>query len=164
MTSVVSTTLVAQLKSTKQVSTGDTTATPPTINLDLGTPAANFTNSTTIDAQEVVSTHVVMSGGIGTIDLTNVQQLGISPNVNFTGMKLRAIQVFADAANTHPISIATGATYGYTQAGTIGPLNAGGHATHYLPGTTAVDATHKTLDVTGTGAEGLEVHLVFGVN
>jgi hypothetical protein len=164
MSSQIVSNLTVTMKTQKTIVTNDPTAAPLQIYLDLQAPAKQFNATSPEPGGEAVSLHVPLVGGVGTIDLTSMVQAGTSPNVNATGLKLRSIQVMADSTNTDAggISVGTGAVTGYPSAGKIGPLHAGGHGTLYTPGSVAVDATHKILDVIGAGTEGCSVHMVFG--
>lgn len=169
MTSTINSTLSVSFLTQKTVTTSDPTATAPAISMNLQTsnPSAftkNYTATSPIDAQEAWSGHVTLSSGAATLDLTALTQVGLATAVNATGMKLRAIQVLADAANANPISVGTGGSNGYDQAGVLSKINAGDLVTKILNSATAIDGTHKTLDIAGTGSQGCSIHMVFGVN
>lgn len=170
MTTTVSinATMAVSLQCQKQVtSSADPTATPTNLGLDLSVIApgafrANWTPSSTPDGTDAWSGQVALSAGAATIDLTNLTQANLSTVVNATGKKIRAICVLADANNANVIAIGTGASNGYTGIGTISALNAGDIALHTGQGSTAIDGTHKTLDLAGTGSQILNILIVFG--
>jgi hypothetical protein len=169
MTSTINSTLSVSFLTQKTETTSDPTATAPAISMNLQTaqPSAftkNYTATSTIDGQEAWSGHVTLSSGAATLDLTALTQVGLATTVNATGMKLRAIQVLADAANANPISVGTGGTNGYDQVGVLSNIKAGDLETRISNSVTAIDGTHKTLDIAGTGSQGCTIHMVFGVN
>jgi hypothetical protein len=116
-----------------------------------------LTPSTTPDADDVWGGLVTLSGGAATIDLTALTGAD-SATKNFDGKK-----------SAGAFTIAKGASNGYTGFGanfsvTL-PANASGGAWFMFydaGGGTAVSGTVKTLDVSGTGAQVLEVIVVAG--
>jgi hypothetical protein len=115
-----------------------------------GTPPSP-TTSTTVPAYLVS-----MTSGAVTIDLT---ACGSAGTTNLTGKKLTRVTLSAPATNANAVTVVTGASNGYIFASQT--LAAGESITVNL--TTAADtvgATKKTLDVTGTGAQGVTVAFV----
>jgi hypothetical protein len=127
-----------------------------------------LTPSTTPDADDVWGGLVTLSGGAATIDLTALTGAD-SATKNFDGKKIRAIKVRAKSTSAGAFTIAKGASNGYTGFGATFsvtlPANASGGAWFMFydaGGGTAVSGTVKTLDVSGTGAQVLEVIVVAG--
>lgn len=162
MTANIQAQMSVQLNATKQLVTSDPTATSPSLLMNLGAFSATWNNGSSPNALDAWSGHVALSSGAATIDLTNLTQLGLSTVVNATGNKIRAIMVQADSANANPISIGTGGTNGYSSIGVLSVLNANDIAIRTAVAAIAVDSTHKTLDLAGTGTQGCEVLIVFG--
>lgn len=105
-----------------------------------------------------------MSAGAGTIDLraltgTNDQA------VDLNGLKVQVAMFKNPSTNANSITIVGGASNGYLLFGTAGSVVlAPGQAVMFyghdaLPD---VDATHKTLDISGTLAQTLECSIVAG--
>lgn len=155
----------------KSVVTADPTASQPGISMNLDPSQsglfskslnANSAATPPGDVTEAWSGNKVMTAGAATIDLTSLTQVGLSSAVSLSGLKIRAIQILAPAANAAAITVAPGASNGYTQIGTVGPIKPGGSALLILPGTSAVDGTHKNLDISGTGTDSVSIQVVAG--
>ncbi len=99
---------------------------------------------------------VTTSSGTATIDLTACGEGG---DVNLTGKRITRLVLTAAADNGAVITVAEGASNGYDIGNNFTiTLLAGQSIT--IEGTAAsdtVDATHKILDVTGTGADDVSV-------
>ena len=101
-----------------------------------------------------------LSGSTGTIDLTAVG----TPTLNMTGLGLVSATFKATSTNTHVITVATGATTGYTPIGAIDVSLSGGDiiTINYPSGdSNPVGAGTKLLDVAGTSGESVSVTLSF---
>jgi hypothetical protein len=107
---------------------------------------------------------VALIAGALTLDLTALAD-AILGTVTMAGLKLRHIQLAAPGTNAGALTIKPGASNGYTgwagsgglilspsDQAVLGPLN----------GTIAIDGTHKTLDLTGTGTDKLNLVMMFG--
>lgn len=170
MTTTVSinATMGVSLQCQKQVTnTADPTATPANIGLDLssinpGAFRASWNSGTTPDGEDAWSGQIALSSGAATIDLTNLTQTNLSTVINATGKKIRVIALLADANNANVIAIGTGASNGYAGIGTISALLAGNMTIRTCNGSTAIDGTHKTLDLAGTGSQILNILIIFG--
>jgi hypothetical protein len=99
--------------------------------------------------------------GNQTLDFTALTRT-VGQTVNANGLKLQAILVHnLDAAN--PVVIAKGAANGYAFNGATGNETippAGSFQKYFAGGLTAIDATHKTLDITAVGD--YQIILIFG--
>lgn len=105
---------------------------------------------------------VTLSGGAATIDLTALVSANGSA-VDGTGLRVQ----FAKFKNTAAaaMTIVGGASNGYLLFGASGSvvIPAGGELLmKFSDGTTDIDATHKTLDITGTGSQTMLVEFVMG--
>jgi len=106
----------------------------------------------------------LLSGGAATIDLTAV----LSTNgaiVSALGLKMQAIKVKALEDNANPIAIVPGAVNGYVWTGTTPRIDlAGGQEDcKYLNAKAPVVASGaKTLDLAGTGTQGVDIEIVLG--
>jgi hypothetical protein len=146
------------------------------------TPAANSAASLTHDAFNIsqslgaattpVGTKIAffelaLSGGAASIDLTALPHNG--GTVDGTGLKVQAA-LFRNPAANAAMTVKDGASNGYNIFGdSSGQVTIPGHATKasavmlFFPeGLPDVAAGAKTIDVTGTGTEVLEVGLVLG--
>ena len=104
-----------------------------------------------------------MTAGAATLDLRACE--GTQGAVDLNGLKPRVIIIEAKAGNANPITIAKGASNGYTGFGAAFSIT-------LQPGQkvmiddngagTAVSGTVKTLDVSGTGTQGLNYMIVGG--
>lgn len=111
------------------------------------------------DAVTVVEAYTVTTAaGVATIDLT---ACGSGGTVNLTGKLVSKFVFTAPAGNGAVINIDVGASNGYDIGGAMTiTLDAGQSVT--IEGTAAsdeVDATHKILDVTGTGVDDVSVYI-----
>lgn len=108
---------------------------------------------------------VTMTAGAGTLDLRALTGLN-GAAVDLNGLKPRAILFENPATNANPITIAKGASNGYTGLGsafsiTLQPGQK--HLARLGAAGTAVSATVKTFDITGTGTQVLKYQTVAGV-
>jgi hypothetical protein len=93
-------------------------------------------------------------------DFTAAQ--GTNGNIDATGKRLMGICVVSNQSNTAAVNIATGATNGYLlpQPITVKP---GGFVIQWFATTLPpVDATHKTVDITGDNTSVPEIGFIFG--
>jgi hypothetical protein len=105
-----------------------------------------------------------MVAGAGTVDLTSLTE--ISGRVfSLSGLKPRTVKIVALAANAGDITIAKGASNGYTGFGAAfsETLKPGGETVKYLGSSgTAVAGGVKTLDLSGTGTDGVQISISAG--
>lgn len=105
-----------------------------------------------------------MAAGAATIDLTAfVDSQGRT--VSFGGLRPRVVKIRALDANAGDITIAKGASNGYTGFGAAysETLKPGHEVTRYLGATgTAVSGSVKTLDLSGTGTDGIQLTIAAG--
>lgn len=111
---------------------------------------------------------LTLSTGAGTIDLTSLPDAnGVAAAVTLSGLKIAAAKFRNPSTNANSMTIAKGASSGFTGFGSafshvlqpgaeivIGHNNAAGDV--------AVAGGNKTLDVTGTGSQVLEFEFVAG--
>jgi len=105
---------------------------------------------------------VTLSTGAATIDLTALVGTG-GAAVDGTGLKVQ----FAKFKNTAAaaMTIVGGASNGYLLFGASGSVivpPGGEMLLKFSDGTPDIDATHKTLDITGTGSQAMLVEFVMG--
>lgn len=127
-----------------------------------------LTGATTPAVDTPAFAEITLTAGAATLDLTAVACLDGTIK-DFTGKKIRAIKFRVKAANAGAFTIAKGASNGYTGFGSAFsvtlPANAGGGAwvQFYDAGVgTAVSGSVKTLDITGTGTQVLQVAILGG--
>lgn len=106
---------------------------------------------------------VTMSSGTATIDLTSLTG-AFGATVTGSGLKVQAVKFKNKATNANAIRVKAGASNGYTFGGTFDvTLPVGGEVTVYLAeGAADVSGSVKTIDVSGTGEQVLQVVLVMG--
>jgi hypothetical protein len=106
-----------------------------------------------------------LTAGAATIDLTTLPGLTSQETVNGNGLTVQFLKLRNLATNANSITIVKGASNGYALLGsamsiTLAPgqsLTLNGNAA-----TPAISSTAKTLDLTGTGSQILEVVVVMG--
>jgi hypothetical protein len=107
---------------------------------------------------------VALVAGAKTLDLTALTD-AVLGTVDFSGLKLRLLHAVATSGNTAAISIAPGASNGYTGwVGSSGLLLQPGDSRgpDLFTGGIAIDGTHKTIDLAGTGTESVTLIMGFG--
>jgi hypothetical protein len=105
---------------------------------------------------------VVMTSGAATIDLTSLTQLGLSTPIDATGLKSLFFVFQAPTSNTNPVSVAPGGSNGYASVGEVGPLSPGDIDAKTTGSATAISSTSKTISVTGTGSNAINIFVAFG--
>ena len=148
--------------------------------LTTGVPAANASNAiivhdqynsnqaltatSTVPVTKVAAFEQDLTGGAATIDLTSLTGAN-GVTVDGTGLKVQVIKFIAKAANANVLYVDVGASNGYDLLGAsmyLG-LQPGQEITIYGNDATPDIATaDKTLDLTGTGTQGLKVIVVMG--
>jgi len=145
-------------------STLTTTGANPTFDHQATTTTSSTLNaSSAVPATKAWSGLIPLSSGTYTIDLTALTSYsGVS--VTFSGLKVQLYKIINKGAAT--MVFADGAVNGYLLFGDASgqvTLAANQAIMAYLAdGAADVDATHKTIDVTGTGAQTFEIVLVAG--
>lgn len=106
----------------------------------------------------------LLTAGAATIDLTSVATTR-GRTMTFSGLKIRAIRIKALSTNSNPLTIAKGASNGYTGFGSAFSitLKPGQEITFYDNGAgVAVSGSVKALDLSGTGTEGIQFSISGG--
>lgn len=105
-----------------------------------------------------------MSSGAGTIDFRAL--VGTNGGaIDGNGLKVQAIKLINKANNANAITIVPGASNGLNLFGAAFSitLSPGQEITAYFKEQgTDIDATHKTIDISGTGSQVLQVIVVMG--
>jgi hypothetical protein len=121
------------------------------------------------DSSPAASEHAefqkAMVSGAGTIDLTAMPGKTVNETINGTGLKVQMAKFRALATNANPITIVKGASNGYALLGASMnvTLLPGQSQTLNLDGAApTIGSGAKTLDISGTGTQVLEVELVMG--
>lgn len=105
-----------------------------------------------------------MTAGAATLDLTALVDVR-GRTFSLSGLKVVSVKIVALAANAGPVTISKGASNGYTGFGSAysETLPAGAEVTRYLGSSgTAVSGTVKTLDLAGTGTDGVQISIAGG--
>lgn len=108
---------------------------------------------------------VTLTAGAASLDLTALTDAATGLTIDMTGLKLKCLHLQATTGNAGDITFKPGGTNGLT-----GWIGAGGEVLaatdqrgpNVYTGGIAVDATHKTIDVTGTGTDSIRVVMLFG--
>lgn len=142
------------------IASADNTATTNGLN-ETGT----LTASTSVPVIKHVAYQKTMSGGAATIDLTSQPGINTAETIDMTGLKVQLAKFRNLATNANNITVAKGASNGHTLLGaswefTLAP---GQSVTIYGNEAVAdVAAGVKTIDITGTGSQVLEIQMVAG--
>lgn len=140
------------------LTTGVATVSSPTITHNvLGA------TKTLSPATKIVSFTKAMSGGAGTIDLTSLT--GANGSVDGTGLKVQWIWFKATTGNANDITIKEGASNGYALAGASWQVILSADQEFGFIGndnTPDIGATDKTIDLSGTLAQSVEVVIIMG--
>lgn len=115
--------------------------------------SATLTGSTTPAVSKHASFKKTLTSNAATIDLTSLA--GTLATISLSGLKPVALRVVADSQNGNPITVAKGASSGYTGLGSSfsATLAAGqGFTFDFDAAGTAVSGSVKTLDLIGTGS------------
>lgn len=137
-------------------------ASSPAITYDAYLTRKSLSGSSTPAVSAVTGLLKTLSSGSATIDLTSVPD--VVGTQSMSGLSLRTLYLSATAANSGSISIQTGATNGYPLFGSSGKvtLPPGDSIAMCLSDTNAVDGTHKTIDLAGSGTDSIQVQMTFG--
>ena len=139
------------------------TACAVTQKIDQG--SSKFTSASAVPVTKSFSKVIALSGGAATIDLTAVD-VGTLPDEDWSGLKIQFIAVKATDANASRITVKTGAVNGYEIWGSTGgeiAFAAGQRTAMNLnEKQDDVGPTDKTIDLTGSGTETIEIQLVAG--
>jgi len=121
-------------------------------------------SGSTPDAELVYSGNVALTIGAATLDLKDITNAE-GDTIVTEGKTIRAIKVKATSTNANALTLTEGASNGYELFGdgwTIA-LEAGDHFLAYLGSNApAISDTVKTIDLSGTGAQSVDVIIVFG--
>jgi len=120
----------------------------------------------TVPATKVFSDQITLSSGTSTLDLTGLS-IATLDNVDMTGLKVQLFKVKAASTNSAVLTVADGATNGYSIFGdTSGQvsLDAGTEILVYVPDKLAdVSSTVKTIDFTSSDVDAIyDVIIVAG--
>lgn len=144
---------------------GYVNATQNAVTFDGGNLSTTLSPSTTPPVTVAAVGSQAMTAGAATIDLRALTGVnGVAVDLN--GLKPRAILFENPVANANAITIAKGASNGYTGLGAAFSyvLQPGQKALFYCAASgTAVSATVKTFDISGTGTQALKYQIVAGV-
>ena len=160
---------ISGLVTTFEQSGGTTAANASsTLKYDGFDDSLKLTSATTPTVTKDAFAEITLTAGAATIDLTAVTDVdGVVKN--FNALKIRCVKFRAKSTSAGAFTIAKGASNGFTGLGasfsvTL-PANAAGGAWvqfYDAGGGTAVSGTVKTLDVTGTGSQVLQVFIAGG--
>jgi len=105
-----------------------------------------------------------LTGGAATIDLTALDGFN-DKVVSGTGLRVQLLRVKNPVTNANPITVAKGASNGYDGfgAGFSVTLQPGAEATLLTNDAGGdIGSGNKTLDLTGTGTQALDVEIIMG--
>jgi 2-succinyl-5-enolpyruvyl-6-hydroxy-3-cyclohexene-1-carboxylate synthase len=144
---------------------GVATAAKKTVTHDkYNTGPTTLSAATTPAASKVAEFEAALTAGAASIDLSALVGTNGATVVG-TGLKVQAFKFRAKSTNTGPITIAKGASDGYGLLGAAFSVAlAPGAEMQSLTagGSPAVGSSAKTLDLSGTGTDVLEVAIILG--
>jgi hypothetical protein len=126
--------------------------------------AGYLTSLTTPPVTKVSSFLAALTAGAKTIDLRTLTAAG-GVALDGNGLKVQCVKINNPSTNTGALTVVPGASNGYNLFGATSKLvlNPGEYIEWVgydaLPD---IDATHKTIDLTGTGTESSEWVIVLG--
>ena len=138
-----------------------------TITLNGMNDSSTYTASTSVPVTKATAYQLTMSSGTGTIDLTALPGLTADETIVGTGLKLQMLKLRNLSTNANAITCAKGASngYGLPVAGTTWTVTLSpGQSITFFGNDSAPDVASgaKTIDVTGTASQILEVTAVLG--
>jgi hypothetical protein len=145
------------------ISSADSTV---TIN-GLDENGTTYTASTSVPVTKATAYEIALSSGTATIDLTALEGLTPEETIDGTGLKVQFVKFKNKSTNANIITVVKGASngYGLDASGTAFTLvlSPGQSATYSLnEAAPNVAAGARTWDVTGTGAQVLQMHVILG--
>lgn len=126
--------------------------------------SASLNAGTTPSVTAFAGFNKALSAGTASIDLTALTGTN-GATVNLNGLRVVAIKFKAKGNNTGALTIAKGATNGYTGLGASFSITLpiGGETVFYgVAGAAAVSGTLKVFDLTGTGTDSVDVEIIGG--
>lgn len=127
---------------------------------EIATPKGVLSSATPVVVSKAWSSRVQLSAGALSLDLTALTRTNL-PNVDFTGLKVKAMKIVPVAANTAAVTLTVGGTNGYQAFGAIadGKISlAAGSGAEFIFGNAelpAVDASAKTIDLSSSDVDAL---------
>ncbi len=126
-----------------------------------------LTAISTIPATKQASGQVTLSSGTGSIDFTALPGLTPEETVNGTGLKVQLVKFRNLESNANSITVAKGASsgLGINAAGTTFSIPISPGQSVYILGDDGgpdIAAGARVWDITGTGSQELEFHVVLG--
>lgn len=126
-----------------------------------------LSGASAVPATKHAEGELALVAGAATLDLTNLPGVTAEETVDGTGLKVQVLKLRSKNTNANKLTVGKGATngYGLNAEGDAWsrPLSPGQRDT--FEGDDAapdIDATHRTIDVTGTGTDVLEYAIVMG--
>ncbi len=144
------------------VNPGDATAT-----FDQLSESVTLDANSTPPASKHASYEKALSSGTGTIDLTALPGVTAEETVNGTGLKVQQLKFRNKSTNANKITVAKGASNGYGLCASGDSwsfvLSPNQSITFYGDDAAPdIGSGAKTIDLTGTGSQVLEVAIVMG--
>ena len=123
-----------------------------------------LTSATTPDGELVYSVTQALSGGSATIDLKSISNTEGTTIVT-EGKKIRAFVAQATSDNANALTLADGASNGYQMLGdgwTIALEASDVFAVYLGDNAPAIGDSAKTIDLSGTGSQSVDIVIIFG--
>jgi len=133
---------------------------------DLDSAAFSFTASSDPPGKYYSAQTLALVAGVATIDLTSLP--GLQAAIDGTGLKLQFLRIRGEADGSNAVlNIAPGAVNPYSLFGAANDIDYPAACTkpftfEFDEGTEDVDATHKNIDLAGTGTDSFFVEMILG--
>lgn len=142
--------------------------TDPTVERKIDPGTGTLKAGTTPAATKTYDETITLAGGVGAIDLTSLTG-PLATTTTFSGLKVQLVKLSCPSGNSAGITLDRAAATPYNL---FGADNASAEQVEILPGGAAmfyhddeaedVDATHKDVQLAGTGTDQIRVQLVAG--
>jgi hypothetical protein len=164
----VSALYVLKLLATETPDQGLDNVTDVPMDHDIGVVNGTLTASSTVPATKPFSDTISLAAGSASLDLTSLAGPS-GTTITFDGLKVQLVKIKCPATNSGGVTFDVGAANGYNLFGADNASNEsievmpGGAELRYIPNNGEdVDATHKNIDITGTGTDVFQIELVAG--
>lgn len=114
----------------------------------------------------LIQGRITLAAGAATLNLAAGPGSAGPTSQNLTGLRVRRMMLRAKSDNANPITVTFGAANGHTGFGAAFSvtLSAGKSALIEGDGATAVAGGNRTLDISGTGTQAIDVMITAGDN
>lgn len=162
--SVTSLAYVSNMTVVETLTTNVPAASTPSVTHNGFNTTQNLNSGTTPPVTQVAAFIQLLSAGAATIDLTALTGTNGS-SVSGSGLKIQAIKVIALGTNANPVTLKFGASNPYNLMGSAWQVALSAGEEFLFFGNNAaptIGGSAKTIDLSGTGTQGVDVIIVMG--